>query len=139
MTRSLGRVIDVAFNPAIHDQLVRRPRGPVSVYQQERGQVLGYVSLDSAATGFGPVVLNANLLGTGTASTEQLVGLGITFSTVAAATRHGSRLPFDITSFHFQTLTGSAGTYGSLPRIGSDEILARIYVRLFGHGGAFKR
>ncbi len=139
VTRSLGRVIDVAFNP---QYTINSYVGLVAQYRyinRSADKYSGTFALDSAATGFGPVVLNANLLGTGTASTQQLVGLGITFSTVAAATRHGSRLPFDITYFHFQTLTGSAGTYGSLPRIGSDEILARIYVRLFGHGGAFKR
>ncbi len=139
VTRSLGRVLDFTFNPQL---TINSYVGIVAQYRyvnRSADKYSGTFTLDSAATGFGPVALNADLLGAGTASTQQLVGLGITFSTVAAATRHASRLPFDITYFHFQTLTGSAGAYGSLPRIGSDEVLMRVYVRLLGHGGAFKR
>jgi hypothetical protein len=139
VTRSLGRVMDFTINPQF---TVNQYFGIVTQYRyikKNADQYSGTFTIDSAATGFGPVVLNANLLGAGTASTEQQVGIGLTFSSVAAATRRASRLPFDITYFHFQTLTGSAGAYGSLPRFGADEVMMRLYVRLLGHGGAFKR
>jgi hypothetical protein len=85
------------------------------------------------------VALNANILGTGTATIEQRWGLGLTFSTIASANRHASRLPFEVSYFHYQTLTGSAGYFGALPRVGYDEVQFRLYVRLLGHGGAFKQ
>jgi hypothetical protein len=138
VSRTLGRTLDFEVNPrySITDFV-----GLVGEYRyitHSADQYSGTFSFDSAATGFGPVALNANILGVGTATTEHQWGIGITFSTVAAATRHASRLPFDITYFHYQTVTGYAGEFGSLPRVGYDEVRARIYVRLLGHGGAFK-
>jgi carbohydrate-selective porin OprB len=98
----------------------------------------GTFSLDSAATGFGPVTLNASMLDAGTATTEQRWGLGLTFSTVAAATRHASRIPFDVSYLHYGTFAGTAGAGGLLPRIGYDAVELRLYVRLLGHGGPFR-
>lgn len=139
VTRTLGRMVQFEIDPRY---TITEYIGLVAQYRyldKAADRYSGTFSFDSAATGFGPVALNANILGAGTATTEQRWGLGITFSTVAAAVRHASRLPFDITYFHYQTLTGSAGAFGSLPRVGYDEVQARIYVRFLGHGGAFKR
>jgi len=137
--RQLGRLIDVELDPryALNDYV-----GLVAQYRYRRkdaDQYTGTFSLDSAATGFGPVTLDARLLGAGTATTEQRWGVGLTFSTLAGAARHRSRIPFDVSYLHYQTLTGSAGSYAVLPRIGFDEIQLRLYLRLLGHGGAFKR
>jgi len=137
--RTLGRVIDIEVDPryTVSDYV-----GLVAEYRylnKSADRYTGTFALDSAATGFGPVTLNANILGTGTATTEQRWGLGLTFSTVASATRHHSRIPFEVSYLHYQTLTGSAGAFGALPRIGYDEVRFRLYVRLLGHGGAFRQ
>jgi hypothetical protein len=137
--RQLGRLLDFELDPhyAFNDYVA--VVGQYRYLNKRADTYSGTFSLDSATTGFGPVTLNANVLNTGTETTEQRWGLGITFSTVAGAARHPSRLPFEATFFHYQTLTGSAGAYGRLPRVDVDVIQLRLYVRLFGHGGAFKR
>ena len=136
--RTLGRTIDVELDPryAINDYF-----GIVTQYRYLRhmaDKYSGVFSIDSATTGFGPVALDASTLGAGTATTEQRWGVGLTFSSVAGASRHRSRIPFDISYFHYQTLIGMAGLGGSLPRQSTDVIQARLYTRLFGSGGAFK-
>jgi hypothetical protein len=95
------------------------------------------VKLDSAVTGVGPVTLNANTLGAGTASTEQRWGAGLTFSTLASSSRHPSRIPFELTYVHYQTITGSAGIGGFVPKLATDMVQIRVYTRFLGSGGAF--
>jgi hypothetical protein len=42
-----------------------------------------------------------------------------------------------MTYFHYQTLTGSAGIGGFLPKLATDMIQIRLYTRFLGSGGAF--
>ena len=39
--------------------------------------------------------------------------------------------------FHYQTITGSAGIGGFLPKLSTDIVQFRIYVRFLGSGGSF--
>ncbi len=129
VTRTLGQLLDVEVDPhysltdyfgfTLHYRYLRK----------SADRYTGTFQLDSAATGYGPVTLDAGLLGAGTATTETRLGLGITYSTVAASVRGHSRIPFDISYVHEQTATGS-GDY--VPRIGYDEVRLRLYIRLFG-------
>lgn len=73
----------------------------------------------------------ASVLDTGTAYTEQELGVGFTFSTVSAAARGLSRLPLDISYQHVETLSAEGGY---LPKRSRDEIRLRLYLRLFGGG-----
>jgi hypothetical protein len=136
--RQLGRTFDLEVDPhyAFNDYVA--VVGQYRYIQKRADTYSGTFSLDSATTGFGPLTLNANVLNTGTATIENRLGLGITFSTIAGAARHPSRLPFDVTYFHYQTLIGYGGAYGHVPRIDADAVQLRLYVRLLGHGGAFK-
>lgn len=139
VNRTLGRTIEVEIDPryAINNYF-----GLVTHYRFIRKSAdtySGVFTLDSATTGFGPVTLDASTLGTGTATTEHRWGVGLTYSTIEGASRHGGRLPFDISFFHYQTLTGSAGAFGRLPRQETDALQFRVYTRILGGGGAFKR
>jgi hypothetical protein len=135
--RTLGRTVVVEIDPryTLNDYF-----GISTQYQfiqHSADQYSGIVKLDSAVTGFGPVTLNANTLGAGTATTEQRWGFGLTFSTVSGSARHPSRIPFDMTYFHYQTITGSAGIGGFLPKLATDMVQIRLYTRFLGSGGAF--
>ncbi len=129
VTRTLGQLLDVEVDPhyTLNDYF-----GFTLHYryiQKSQDRYSGTFHLDSAETGYGPVTLDAALLGLGTATTETRLGLGVTFSTVASHARGTARFPFDISYVHEQTATGS-GNY--VPRIGYDEVRLRVYVRLFG-------
>ena len=136
--RTLGRTIDVEVDPRYS---INNYFGIVTQYRFIRhmaDKYSGVFTLDSATTGFGPVTLDASTLGAGTATTEHQWGVGLVFSTLEGASRHRSRIPFDMSYFHYQTLTGSAGLGGFLPRQSSDVIQFRLYTRLFGGGGPFR-
>jgi hypothetical protein len=135
--RTLGRTIAVEIDPRYTFNDYFGVSTQYQFIQHSADQYSGIVKLDSAVTGFGPVTLNANVLGAGTATTEQRWGFGLTFSTVAGSARHPSRIPFDMTYFHYQTLTGSAGIGGFLPKQTTDMVQIRLYTRFLGSGGAF--
>lgn len=59
---------------------------------------------------------------------EQRAGLGVTFSTLAAQRRGGTRPGFEITWTHRQSITSSTGT---LPVGREDRITIRYYTRIF--------
>ena len=137
VSRTLGHTIVFEIDPrySINDYF-----GISTQYQfiqHSADQYAGVFTLDSAVTGFGPVTLNANVLGAGTATFEQRWGLGLTFSTLVGSSRHPTRIPFDMSYFHYQTFSGSAGTGGFLPRLATDLIQIRVYFRFLGSGGAF--
>lgn len=135
--RTLGRTVVVEIDPRYTISNYFGISTQYQYIQHSADQYTGVVKLDSAVTGFGPVTLNANTLGAGTATTEQRWGVGLTFSTLVGSARHPTRLPFDMSYFHYQTITGSAGIGGFLPKQSTDLVQIRIYVRFLGSGGAF--
>lgn len=66
-------------------------------------------------------------MGVGTDFTEQRVGGGIAFSNAHAVSEGKSKIPFDVSYLHSETIAGSGG---ALPKIINDEILIRLYYRL---------
>ena len=66
-------------------------------------------------------------LGVGTDFTEQRVGGGIAFSNAHAVSQGKSRIPFDVSYLHSETVSGSGG---ALPKLINDEIAIRLYYRL---------
>ena len=66
-------------------------------------------------------------MGVGTDFTEQRVGGGIAFSNAHAVSQGKSKVPFDVSYLHTETIAGSGG---GLPKLISDEILIRLYYRL---------
>ncbi len=66
-------------------------------------------------------------MGIGTAFTEQRVGGGVAFSNAHAVSLGKSRIPFDVSYLHTETISGSGG---ALPKLITDQILIRLYYRL---------
>jgi hypothetical protein len=86
----------------------------------------GQFSVDDGAGG--TVELDASTLGLLTDYTEQRLGLGITYSSVAAWRRGGARWPIDVTLAHSRVFAGN----NALPKLATTTLGMRYYHRLFG-------
>jgi hypothetical protein len=73
-----------------------------------------------------PLTLDANTLRYETAATEQRVGVGLTFSSVAAHARHKATFPIEVQYFNSRTI---AGTGGAVPRLSIQQLQVRLYPR----------
>jgi hypothetical protein len=89
----------------------------------------GTFTVPAATTGYSDVTLNASTLNLETEAREHRLGGGVTFSTVAAFNKGKAKLPMEIFYTHFQTTKGEGG---SMPKIFSDQVQLRIYLRIFG-------
>ena len=74
-----------------------------------------------------PVTLNASTLRYETAATEQRVGIGLTFSSVAAHARHKAKWPIEVQYFNSRTIAGSGG---NVPKLSIHQLQVRLYPRL---------
>jgi hypothetical protein len=74
-----------------------------------------------------PVTLNASTLSYETAATEQRIGIGLTFSTVAAHARHKAKLPIEVQYFNSRTIVGSGGR---VPKLSIHQLQVRLYPKL---------
>jgi hypothetical protein len=72
----------------------------------------------------------AGLLDSATAVSVQELGVGFTYSTVAAHARGLARWPLDVTYQHVETLDASGGY---VPDRRRDEVRLRVYLRIFGN------
>jgi len=63
----------------------------------------------------------------GTEFTETQVGGGIAFSNLHAVSQGKSKIPFEVSYLHTETISGSGG---AVPKLISDRILIRLYYRL---------
>ena len=127
--RDLGDFFEVEVNPrwVINDFFA------VSSHYFYRNKAedryTGTFQVPAATTGYGDVTLNAATLNQETALTEHRLGGGVTFSTIASFNKGKSKLPLEVFYTHFQT---TKGTGGSVPKIFSDQIQVRLYMRIFG-------
>ena len=64
-----------------------------------------------------------------TEASEHRLGVGFSYSTLAAYMRGKAGLPFEISYFHFQTTLGSGG---NVPKLSQDQVQIRMYRKLFG-------
>lgn len=144
------RIPDVARNPflaAYREQTVSRDLGDYIMLEASPRYVYNdYLSLSAnwsyrrkgedkytgtftAEDSDGQAVnLDASILGIGTKQSEQRVGAGLSYSTLRAFDRGGSRLPFEVQLLHLQTVSGS----GYLPKRFSTQFQVRYYTRAFG-------
>ena len=105
-------------------ELEAMPRWVFNDYISVGGQYLYRHKPDDGYTVGG---LAAPAMGVGTDFTEQRVGGGIAFSNAHAVSQGKSKLPFDVSYLHSETIRGSGG---ALPKLINDEILIRLYYRL---------
>ena len=73
------------------------------------------------------VTLDASSLSLETAATEQRIGVGLTFSSVAAHARGKAKLPIEVQYFNSRTVTGSGG---NVPRLSIHQLQVRLYPKL---------
>ncbi len=138
VSRTLGHTIDFEIDPRYTLNEYFAFTAQYRLVETSLSHYAGVFTVDSAVTGFGKVTLNANTLDAGTATTSQLWGIGVTFSTVASTLKSPRRLPLDVSYAHYQTFAGWAGAGGMLPRTGTDVIQIRVYVRAFGSGPSYQ-
>jgi hypothetical protein len=127
--RQLGSAVSLEIDPRyVFNDYISASTTYV-IRHQGADKYTGTLDLDSAMTGFGPLHLDASVLGANTGYTAQTWGFGLTLSTVNAASRGKISWPVDISYLHSETF---ASTGGLIPHQKSDAILIRLYVRLFG-------
>lgn len=127
--RRLGRELELAVTPryatgesfAVAAQGVLRTRG--------EARYTGTFALTPAQTGGDAATLDAAALGVGTGGREARLGIGASYSTVAAAARRGRGLPLEVSFLHSTTVAASGG---AIPYVTSDQIAVRVYASLFG-------
>lgn len=73
-----------------------------------------------------PITLEASTLNAETEAMEQRVGLGFTFSTVAAHARGRARFPIEVQYLNSRTITGSGG---AVPKLSIHNVQVRLYPR----------
>ncbi|MES3032892.1 MAG: hypothetical protein V4813_02715 [Gemmatimonadota bacterium] len=70
------------------------------------------------------VTLDANTLALETSGTEQRLGWGITFSSVASHARGKAKLPLELQYFNSRSITGSGG---NVPKLSIHQVQVRLY------------
>jgi hypothetical protein len=120
--RQLGRELEIQLTPrwSLGDYVALAAQ--YSLRDKAADRFTGTFPLDSAAGGG---TLDAATLGIGTAAREQRVGIGLTYSTVAAYLRRRSNVPVEVSLLHLETIAGS-GT----PKLSTDVVSLRVYLGL---------
>lgn len=129
VNRQLGAELSLELEPrwVLNDYL---SFGGYYLYRHKRrDRYTGTFAVDSATTGVGPVTLDASMLDYGTEQVEHRLGVGFTYSTVAAAERGKAWLPIEVSLLHAQTVRGVAGY---VPQLSVDQLRVRAYLRVFG-------
>ncbi|HVT39697.1 MAG TPA: hypothetical protein VHE78_11670 [Gemmatimonadaceae bacterium] len=125
--RKLGNELDIAVNP----------RWTLNEYMSLSGHYYYRSKSADAYTGTfrvanlagEQVMIDASTLDIATEAREHRLGLGVSFSTVAAFERGTAAFPIEIAYSHFQTTLGSLG---DVPKFAVDLMQVRVYGRLFG-------
>ncbi|MGH7650444.1 MAG: hypothetical protein ACREMS_01245 [Gemmatimonadaceae bacterium] len=89
----------------------------------------GTFTIPAAVTGFSDLTIDASTLGLDTETREQRAGGGVTYSNLYAVDQGTAQLPFEVSYLHWQTVKGSGGNQ---PKFFTDQIVLRLYMRLFG-------
>ncbi len=126
--RTVGDAIEVQINPHFNFNEYLGISGQY-YFRQKSADV--YSGKFSAMNLTGDILqLDASVLGMYTEQREHRLGIGATFSTVAASARLKAGVPFDISYFHYET---TLGTLGRVPKISVDQVTVRIFQRIFGN------
>ena len=127
--RHLGRELELEVTPryALGESFAFAAQGVLR--DRRAAEFTGRYELTAAETGGDPVTLDATALGVGTGGREAQVGLGASYSTLAAYRRGRSRLPLEVSYLHRATASASGG---AVPYVTTDQLSVRLYVRLLG-------
>jgi hypothetical protein len=125
--RKLGNEFNIAVNPrwTLNDYV-----GLSGHYDYRSKSADAYTGTFNVSNLAGQqVAIDASTLDLATDAREHRLGLGVSFSTVAAFERGTAAFPVEITYSHFQTTRGSLG---DVPKLTVDLMQVRVYGRLFG-------
>jgi hypothetical protein len=119
--RQLGRELELQLTPrwTLGDYVAVAAQ--YAFRDKAADRFTGTFPLDSTGEGG---TLDAATLGIGTAAREQRVGIGITYSTVAAYLRRRSNVPVELSLLHLETIAGSGG----IPKLSTDVVQLRLYL-----------
>jgi hypothetical protein len=76
-----------------------------------------------------PLTLDASTLNQETSASEQRLGLGFVFSSVASFARGKAKIPVEIQYFNTRTVAGAGG---AVSKLSIHQVQVRVYGRLFG-------
>jgi hypothetical protein len=125
--RQLGREVELQVTPRWSFGHYLAVAAQYALRDKSADRYTGTYALDSAAGGG---TLDAASLGIGTAQREQRLGIGVTYSTVAAYLRRHSNLPLEVSVLHQVTISGS-----NVPKFSTDVVQLRLYLGLRGRRG----
>lgn len=128
--RDLGDYYELEANPRwVFNDFVALT-GHYFYRRKQEDKYKGTFQIDSAVTGFGDLTIDASTLNGETEAREHRFGGGVSFSTLKAFQEKRSKIPVEVTYFHFQTTRGEGG---NVPKLFSDQLQIRLYARVFGN------
>lgn len=127
--RELGSTIEFETTPRIIVNDFFSVSGQYVYRKKGEDKYTGTFTIPAAITGFADVNLDASTLNLETETTEHRLGGGISFSNLFSFEQGKSKIPFEVTYLHWQTVKGAGGNQ---PKFFTDQIQLRLYARIFG-------
>lgn len=128
--RDLGDFYEIEANPrwVFNDYFALT--GHYFYRRKQADAYKGVFQIPGSITGFGDLTVDARTLNGETEAREHRFGGGAAFSTLKSYQEKRSKIPVEVTFFHFQTTRGQGG---NVPKLFSDQLQVRLYARLFGN------
>jgi hypothetical protein len=127
--RELGSTFEFETTPRIILNDFFSVSGQYVYRHKGQDHYTGAFTIPAAITGFADVNLDASTLDLETETTEHRLGGGISFSNLFSFEQGKSKIPFEVTYLHWQTVKGEGGNQ---PKFFTDQIQLRLYARIFG-------
>jgi hypothetical protein len=125
--RTLGSELQVELTPRLTISDVLGVWGQYQLRTKGADRNVGAFEVDATETAPATTV-DGSYLDANSEAREQRVGLGLTYSTVAAYTRGRSSLPLEVSWVYRTTMAGSGGVL----RASGQQVLVRLYLRILG-------
>ncbi len=127
VARNLGDQLELEFTPRWILSDFFSVGAQYLIRRKAEDRFVGAFTVPPAESGLPTAVtLDASTLRFETAATEQRVGFGLTFSSLAAHARGKASLPIEVQYFNSRTVTGSGG---AVPRLSIHQLQVRLYPR----------
>jgi hypothetical protein len=128
--RQLGAALEFETTPRLVVNDFFSISGQYVYRHKAQDRYTGTFTVPAAITGIGDITLDASTLDLETETWEHRAGGGVSFSNLYSFEQGSSRVPFELTYLHWQTVRGAGGNQ---PKFFTDQIQLRLYARLFGN------
>ena len=128
--RQLGAALEFETTPRVVVNDFFSISGQYVYRHKAQDRYTGTFTVPAAITGIGDITLDASTLDLETETWEHRAGGGVSFSNLYSFEQGRSRVPFELTYLHWQTVRGAGGNQ---PKFFTDQIQLRLYARLFGN------